>query len=255
MAISLPSVFSVIVHGRLKCWLLRIYTRSRLHAKHARRVCRSSITRLIFFMTIWTSYICCKRFKILDIWHKMYMYHRETRCKSPRLFLTSLRLFVEKKYLRSRRVLLAWTKNTASWEQLKIYDNCPNCASFCMKYATFRRWKMLHTTDDSRGARDCFDKSQIVCREKIFEILPNTSRLYQSTENHKNVQITVINGINMCILYENGRFPINWIFQNTENQKCPNNRDKLHKYVKFTRKWAILKNLDFPKHLHREMLK
>ena len=74
---------------------------------------------------------------------------------------------------------------------------------------------MLHTTDDSRGARDCFDKSQIVCREKIFEILPNTSRLYQSTENHK---------------------------------KCPNNRNKLHKYVCFVLKWAISNKLDFSKH-------
>ena len=43
----------------------------------------------------------------------------------------------------------------------------------------------FHSTDDSWGALDFFDKSQIFCRGKISEIPQSTSCFYQNTESRK----------------------------------------------------------------------
>ena len=150
MAISLPSVFSVIVHGRLKCRLLRIYTRSRLHAKHARRVCRSSITRLIFFMTIWTS-------------------QRNSLQKSQVVF--------DKSQIVCREKISAIPQSTSCLNQkyckLRIVENIRQLSQLClilyeicdfpkMKDASYHRWF-------SRSPRLFWQVSDCLSRKNIWD--------------------------------------------------------------------------------------
>jgi len=236
MAMSLPSVFSVIVHGRLKCRLLRIYTRSRLHAKHARRVCRSSkvssvlhawnfswqfelriyVTNESKYSTFGIKCICITEKLVAKVpgcfWQVSDCLSRKNICDPAEYFLP------EPKILQVEN----------SW---KYTTTVPIMPHFVWNMRFFENERCFIPQMILEEPEIVLTSLRLFVEKKYLRFCRTPLACTNPLKNHKNVQITVINGINMSILYENGRFSINWIFQNTENQKCPNNRDTLHKYV------------------------
>ena len=134
----------------------------------------------------------CKWHKIHDFFGKNVMirgfqiFAMRASFVISRIFLTSLRFFVEKKYLRSRRAPRACTK-TPKVQKLAIYD--------WNWHKTLKIWGKIiilwfsHFCYESfiGDLEEKFNNSRIVCRGKISEIPQSTSCLYQNTKSPKHL--------------------------------------------------------------------
>ena len=113
-------------------------------------------------------------------------------------FLTSLRLFVEKIFLRSRRARSDYTKSLKSQESNKLcmnhvfFDNSAiNClilSKFTFRLSSVFSWSWNFS-----------DKSQIVCRENICEISQSSIWLYKMSKKSKTLK-TAYNSCKMSII-------------------------------------------------------
>jgi len=65
--------------------------------------------------------------------------------------------------------------------------NGGNVSYFCTKCVVIEYFG-FHSTYELQRALDFFDKSRIVCREKLFEIPQSICCLNQNTENHKTTE-------------------------------------------------------------------
>ena len=129
-----------------------------------------------------SSYFYTNTVNVLRFWWfvSFHVWRRTAPILICRKVLTNLKLFVKKKYLRSRRAPCACiiTHKYKSGNILcKLIQMWWNIARFWWFY----EFSCLEKESSDSHLQKSFDKSQIVCQEKISEILQSSLCLYYNT--------------------------------------------------------------------------
>jgi len=133
-------------------------------------------------------------------------------------FLTSLRLFVKKIFLRSRKAQSDYTKSPKSRKTQNYTQNRVKYWWFCHKFAILSQYT-FHLPSVFSWSWNFSDKSQIVCRENIFEISQSSIWLHKNSKKSKTLQTMYKSCKFSIILSRMGRFWLNTLF--TSHQYFP----------------------------------